>query len=60
MSKEQAQIESSEKNMSIAKTLYFVIQGTKRIMQECAPGEKAGAAIVFANMRFANWFNTLL
>ena len=43
----------SPTNMLIAKTLYFAIPGTKRIMQECAPGDKGGAAIGFAKMRFA-------
>ena len=43
----------SPTNMLIAKTLYFTIPGTKRIMQECAPGDKGGAAMGFARMRSA-------
>ena len=31
-------------NMPIAKTLYFAIPGTKRKMQECAPGETGGCS----------------
>ena len=45
----------SPTNMPIAKTLCFAIPGTKRIMQECALGEKG--AIVFAEMRFVSCFN---
>ena len=43
----------SPTNMPVAKRLYFAIPGTKRIMQEGAPGDKGGAAIGFAKMRFA-------
>ena len=45
----------SPTNMPVAKRLYFAIPGTKRIMQEGAPGDKGGAAIGFAKMRFANF-----
>ena len=43
----------SPTNIPVAKRLYFAIPGTKRIMQEGAPGDKGGAAIGFAKMRFA-------
>ena len=40
-------------NMPIAKTRYLQFWRPERIMQECAPGDKGGAAIGFAKMRFA-------
>ena len=46
----------SPTNMPVAKRLYFAIPGTKRIMQEGAPGDKGGAAIGFAKMRFAIFY----
>ena len=43
-------------NMPIAKTWYLQFWRPERIMQECAPGDKGGAAIGFAKMRFAIFY----
>ena len=46
-------------NMPIAKTRYLKFWEPERRTQECAPGEKGGAAIVFANVRCAILKKTL-